>query len=110
MKIKLTDAGNRKIAVIKVIRMITGLDLKSAKRVVDDIPSEIPCHSVTTMLEGVKELREAGATATHTELDIGAIESLASVALMEEARVALTEGRYIDARRIVGQLYSILGC
>lgn len=58
----LTDAGANKVAVIKVVRELTGLGLKEAKAAVDEAPS--------TLKEGVskdeaekmkKQLEEAGA-------------------------------------------------
>lgn len=61
--VELTAAGGQKIAVIKVVREITGLGLKEAKDLVDGAPK--------TIKEGVKkedaekmkaQLEEAGAT------------------------------------------------
>ena len=58
----LTDAGAKKINVIKVVRALTGLGLKEAKAAVDEAPS--------TLKEGIskedaekakKDLEEAGA-------------------------------------------------
>jgi len=60
----LTDFGGNKIAVIKVVRALTGLGLKEAKAAVEGVP--------TTLKEGVskeeaadivKQLEEAGAKA-----------------------------------------------
>lgn len=60
----LADFGGNKIAVIKVVRAITGLGLKEAKAAVEGVP--------TTLKEGVskeeaadivKQLEEAGAKA-----------------------------------------------
>lgn len=39
--VKLTDAGGNKVAVIKVVREITGLGLMEAKAAVDNTPSVI---------------------------------------------------------------------
>ena len=59
----LTDAGAKKINVIKVVRAITGLGLKEAKAAVEETP--------TTLKEGIskeeaedikKQLEEAGAS------------------------------------------------
>ena len=61
----LSSAGGNKIAVIKVVRAITGLGLKEAKALVDEAPKAIK--------EGVskneaddfkKQLEEAGAECT----------------------------------------------
>lgn len=58
----LTDAGDKKINVIKVVRALTGLGLKEAKEAVESTPS--------TLKEGIskadaedakKQLEEAGA-------------------------------------------------
>ena len=63
--VELTSFGDKKIAVIKVVRKLTGLGLKEAKEAVEGAPKVI--------LEGVKkedaeaakkELEEAGAAVT----------------------------------------------
>ena len=55
--VELTDFGPKKIAVIKVVRKLTGLGLKEAKEAVEKAPNVI--------LEGAKkELEEAGASVT----------------------------------------------
>lgn len=63
--VELTSFGSNKIAVIKVVRGITGLGLKEAKEAVEGAPS--------ILLEGAKkedaedaqkQLEEAGATVT----------------------------------------------
>ena len=59
----LTAAGDKKIAVIKVIRELTGLGLKEAKAVADEAPK--PVKEGVDREEGEKlqnELQEAGAT------------------------------------------------
>jgi len=63
--IELTDAGAQKIAVIKVVREITGLALGDAKAAVDGAPKIIkegvPKDEAATMK---KKLEEAGAKVT----------------------------------------------
>ena len=60
----LTAIGDKKIQVIKAVRSITGLGLKEAKAVVDDVPSPIKEGVPMEEAEGVKtELEEAGAIA-----------------------------------------------
>ena len=63
VNVELTDAGQQKIAVIKVIKELLGIDLKAAKDLVEKAPVVIK--------EGVKQdegeilqakLQEAGAT------------------------------------------------
>ena len=63
--VELTSFGDKKIAVIKVVRKLTGLGLKEAKEAVEKVPNVI--------MEGVKkedaeaakkELEEAGAAVT----------------------------------------------
>jgi len=58
----LTDAGAKKINVIKVVRKITGLGLKEAKEKVDKTPSVIKEAVAKEEAEKIKkELEEAGA-------------------------------------------------
>ena len=55
--------GDKKIAVIKAVRQITGLGLKEAKELVDKAPSKIKEGLPTEEAEKVKkDLEEAGAT------------------------------------------------
>jgi len=59
----LKSAGANKIAVIKVVKEITGLGLKEAKEIVDGAPSTIKEAMPTADAEALKEkLAEAGAT------------------------------------------------
>jgi len=59
----LTSAGGSKIAVIKVIREITGLGLKEAKELVDGCPKPVKEGVTKDEADKVKaELEEAGAT------------------------------------------------
>jgi len=58
----LKAAGDKKIAVIKAVRSITGLGLKEAKAMVDSAPSKIKEAVSKDEAEKVlKELEEAGA-------------------------------------------------
>jgi large subunit ribosomal protein L7/L12 len=58
----LEAAGDKKIAVIKAVRSITGLGLKEAKEVVDKAPSKVKEGVDKDEAEKVKkELEEAGA-------------------------------------------------
>ena len=60
----LTNAGDKKVNVIKAVRAITGLGLKEAKTLVDDAPS--PVKEGVSKEEGeelLKQLEEAGAAA-----------------------------------------------
>ncbi|MGL4372805.1 MAG: 50S ribosomal protein L7/L12 [Turicibacter sp.] len=58
----LTSAGAKKIAVIKVVREITGLGLKEAKELVDGTPAKIKEKVTPEEAEEVKaKLEEAGA-------------------------------------------------
>ena len=60
----LTSAGGNKIAVIKVVKEITGLGLKEAKDLVDGAPKPIKEDVEAAEAEEVKKkLEEAGATA-----------------------------------------------
>ncbi len=59
----LTNAGDKKIGVIKVVRAITGLGLKEAKAKVDECPSTIKEGASKEDAESIKaQLEEAGAT------------------------------------------------
>jgi len=60
----LTNAGDKKVNVIKAVRAITGLGLKEAKTLVDEAPS--PVKEGLSKEEGeefLKQLEEAGAAA-----------------------------------------------
>ena len=58
----LENAGAKKIAVIKVVRELTGLGLKEAKAVVDAAPTPIKENIKPEEAEAIKEmLEEAGA-------------------------------------------------
>ena len=61
--IELKDAGSQKIAVIKVVREITGLGLKESKELVDGAPKVVKEGVKTEEAEALKkQLEEAGAT------------------------------------------------
>ena len=58
----LTDAGDKKIQVIKVVRGITNLGLKEAKDLVDGAPNPIKEGATREEAEEIKtQLEEAGA-------------------------------------------------
>jgi large subunit ribosomal protein L7/L12 len=58
----LAAAGDKKVAVIKAVRTITGLGLKEAKAVVDDAPSAVKEGVGKDEADEVrKQLEEAGA-------------------------------------------------
>jgi large subunit ribosomal protein L7/L12 len=59
----LTAAGGQKIAVIKVVRAVTGLGLKEAKELVDSAPGAVKEGATKDEAERIKaELEEAGAS------------------------------------------------
>ena len=61
--VSITDAGSAKVAVIKVVREITGLGLKESKDLVDNAGSPIKENiSVEEANEIKAKLEEAGAT------------------------------------------------
>tara|TARA_Y100000310_G_scaffold308519_1_gene351700 strand:- start:286 stop:699 length:414 start_codon:yes stop_codon:yes gene_type:complete len=63
--VELTGAGDQKIAVIKVVREITGLALGEAKAMVDGAPKVIKEGVAKDEAEEMKKkLEEAGATIT----------------------------------------------
>ena len=58
----LADAGSNKIAVIKVVRDVTGLGLKEAKELVDGAPKTVKEAVAKEEAEAMKaKLEEAGA-------------------------------------------------
>lgn len=60
--VELVEAGGNKIAVIKVVREITGLGLKEAKDMVDAAPKVVKEGAAKAEAEEVKaKLEEAGA-------------------------------------------------
>ena len=62
--VMLTSAGDKKVAVIKVVRAVTGLGLKEAKGLVDGAPSAIKEGASKDEAEDVlKQLEEAGGSA-----------------------------------------------
>lgn len=61
--IVMTSFGANKVAVIKVVRAITGLGLKEAKETVESVPSTIKEGASKADSENIKkQLEEAGAT------------------------------------------------
>jgi len=59
----LSAVGDKKIQVIKEVRAITGLGLKEAKAVVDEVPSPVKEGVTKEEAERIKsQLEEAGAT------------------------------------------------
>jgi len=59
----LENFGSKKIAVIKVVRELTGLGLKEAKDLVDGVPSKVKEGVEKAEAEEIKkQLEEAGAT------------------------------------------------
>ncbi len=58
----LTEVGDKKIQVIKVVRAVTGLGLKEAKALVDGVPGTVKEAVPKDEAEGIKtQLEEAGA-------------------------------------------------
>ena len=63
--VELTSAGDKKVAVIKVVREITGEGLKEAKGLVDNAPSVLKEGVAAAEAEELKaKLEEAGASVT----------------------------------------------
>lgn len=59
----LTGAGDKKVAVIKVVREVTGLGLKEAKDLVEGAPQTVKEGATKAEAEELKKkLEEAGAT------------------------------------------------
>ena len=63
--VELTEAGDQKVKVIKVVREITGLGLKEAKDVVDGAPKVVKEQASKAEAEEIKtKLEEQGAEVT----------------------------------------------
>ena len=63
MNVEWADAGQQKIAVIKVVKEALGLDLKAAKELVEKAPVIIKENAKADEAEALKtKLTEAGAT------------------------------------------------
>ena len=63
--VELTEAGDQKVKVIKVVREITGLGLKEAKEVVDGAPKVVKEGASKEEAEDIKKkLEEVGAKVT----------------------------------------------
>ena len=63
--VELTEVGQGKIAVIKAVREVTGLDLKGAKELVDAAPKAVKEKVSEAEAQEIKaKLEEAGATVT----------------------------------------------
>ena len=61
--VMLTGFGEKKVAVIKVVRALTGLGLKEAKDLVEGVPKAVKEAVAKDEAEDVKkQLEEAGAT------------------------------------------------
>ena len=64
-EVELTEAGDQKVKVIKVVREITGLGLKEAKDVVDGAPKVVKEQASKEEAEEIKKkLEEVGAKVT----------------------------------------------
>ena len=63
VNVVMTSFGDSKVAVIKVVREITGLGLVDAKKLVDGVPAEIKKDITPEEAEEIKKkLTDAGAT------------------------------------------------
>ena len=63
--VELTEAGDQKVKVIKVVREITGLGLKEAKDAVDGAPKVVKEQASKEEAEDIKKkLEEVGAKVT----------------------------------------------
>ena len=61
----MTEVGSEKIKVIKAVREVTGLGLKEAKEVVDNVPKVLKEQVSKEEAEEIKtKLSEVGATVT----------------------------------------------
>lgn len=76
-QIRLTNVGDHKIRIIKVVFNNMDVDLKTAKALVDQAPSVIsPCLTFERATEIVKLLNDAGATAHVEKIVCDSVESV----------------------------------
>ena len=62
VSVVLADVGDKKIQVLKAVREVTGLGLKEAKEIVDNVPKSIKEGVTKEDAEGIKkQLEEQGA-------------------------------------------------
>ena len=62
VSVVLSDVGDKKIQVLKAVREVTGLGLKEAKEIVDNVPKSIKEGVSKEDAEGIKkQLEEQGA-------------------------------------------------
>jgi large subunit ribosomal protein L7/L12 len=65
LNIELTEAGQQKIAVIKVVKELLNIDLKAAKELVEKAPTMVKENVKTEEAEVIKQkLEEQGAKVT----------------------------------------------
>ncbi len=65
VSVELTEVGQQKISVIKVVKEILNIDLKAAKDIVEKAPAFVKEKISLEEAEGIKaKLEEAGATAS----------------------------------------------
>lgn len=66
VNIELTEAGSQKIAVIKVVKELLGIDLKAAKDLVEAAPKIVKENVKSEEADAIKaKLTEAGATVNY---------------------------------------------
>lgn len=111
MKIKLVNAGNKKIAVIKEVRACTGLDLKSAKHIADSAPIEFAVAGDVTADQAryiVRAFKEAGAT-IEVQLNVNVIDKLTAASYINVAQTAMGEGNLTECRNALKSALRLIG-
>lgn len=109
MKIRLIDAGRKKIAVIKAIRAATGLNLKDAKQLCDRAPVTFEAKVDPSQSRHiVREFKEAGARIDAT-LTATAIDKLTANSYISTAQVALGEGNLTETKNCLRAALRLLG-
>lgn len=110
MKIRLIDAGNKKIAVIKAVRVATGKNLKDAKMLVDQAPVtfEANVHGESAVKNLIREFRDSGAK-IQAEMHATVIDKMTAASYISTAEVALGEGNLTETRNCLKAALRLLG-
>jgi len=107
MRIRLEDAGTRKICVIKDLRSAYGFALIEAKNWADKAPVALPSTGLGVANKLIKALRESGATVTVVEPTT--LDKLTAVSFIQSAADALGEGNLQEVREALRAALELVG-
>jgi hypothetical protein len=106
MAIKLENAGQKKIAVIKEIRSAYGFDLKTSKQWMDMAPVVLPDLNPAMTQALAMKLRECGA---RVFTDPGPLDRLTALGCIHTAEEALGNGEIDEARANLRNALTLIG-